>query len=86
MRIRLPELMEAKGLTAHALSVQSGGRISITTAYRLVANEGKLEKMSDILEALCDLLQVKPGELFERDAKPKPTAKPAKKAAKRGKA
>jgi DNA-binding Xre family transcriptional regulator len=78
MRIRLPELMEAKGLTAHALSVQSAGRISITTAYRLVANEGKLEKMSDILEALCDVLQVEPGDLFERDGA---KAKPVKKAA-----
>ncbi len=70
--------MEAKGLNAHALSVLSGGRISITTAYRLVANEGALAKMSETLEALCDVLQVEPSELFERDGA---KAKPVKKAA-----
>lgn len=79
MRIRLPELMEKRGLTRYALAKQSGGRISLSTAYRLVEMEGDLETFGNaILEALCDVLQVEPSELFERDGA---TAKPVKKAA-----
>ena len=85
MRIRLPELMQRRGLTAYAMSKQSAGRISLSTAYRLVEMEGSLETFgAEILEALCDVLQVEPGELLERDVMPK--AKPVRKVAKRGKA
>ncbi len=73
MRIRLPELMERAGLTAHGLSRASGGRISITSAYRLVENRGELKSL-EMIEALCDVLGVEPSELLERSpAKPKRT-------------
>ncbi|MDQ8158015.1 MAG: helix-turn-helix transcriptional regulator [Gemmatimonadota bacterium] len=68
MRLRLPELMHARGLTAYAIAKRSTGRISISTAYRLVEMEGRLETFgADILDALCDVLAVEPDALFERN-------------------
>lgn len=65
--MRLPELMAARGLTAYQLAKQSGGRISISTAYRLVEKEGRLETFgAEIMEALCDVLGVEPSQLLER--------------------
>ena len=71
MRLRLPELLAAQTppLTPHALAKNSDGRISPSTAFRIVRMEGRL-KMFDagLCEALCDMLGVTPGELFETDA------------------
>jgi len=70
MRIRLPELLEEHQLTAYEISKQSGGRISPSTLYRLNRKRGIVELFSaDLLEALCDVLHVEPGELLERDKK-----------------
>ena len=70
VRLRLPELMEKKGLTAYAVSRRSDGRISMSTAYRLARMKGHLHSFNnDMLEALCDVLGVEPGELLERDPK-----------------
>lgn len=67
MRLRLPELLRARGITAYALAARSGGRISESTAYRLIEMEGCLQTFgADILSALCDVLEVEPGESFER--------------------
>lgn len=76
MRFKLPELMEARGIpTAYALAKQSGGTIPITTANRLVVAKGRPKRIDmETLEALCDLLQCEPGELFERET-PKAKAK-----------
>lgn len=73
MRIRLPELLEDRGLTPYALSKQSNGRISMSNAYRLVRVKGRVQTFdADLLEALCDVLKLRPGDLFERDGeKPK---------------
>jgi hypothetical protein len=71
MRLRLPELLAAQDppLTAHALAKNSSGRISPSTAFRIVGMEGRL-KLFDarLCETLCDMLGVTPGELFETDA------------------
>jgi DNA-binding Xre family transcriptional regulator len=71
MRIRLPELMKGAGIeTAYALSKASEGRISMSTAHRLVRSSGAVRYFdADLLEALCDLFRVGPGELLERDKK-----------------
>lgn len=70
MRIRLPELLKAKGMTPHALAVASAGRISRSAAYRLHRSNGHARFFdSDLLDALCDVLQVEPSELLERDKK-----------------
>lgn len=73
LRLRIPELLESAGITAFALSKASGGRISASTAYRLVRLRGVLKSFeTNTLEALCDVLKVEPGDLFERaPAKPK---------------
>ncbi len=68
MRLRLPELLEERGLTPHAAAVQSGGRLSRATLYRLSRNRGRVKSFdADLLEALCDVLGVSPGELLERE-------------------
>jgi DNA-binding Xre family transcriptional regulator len=69
MRLRIPELLDARGLTPYFLSQKSKGRISLSTAYRLRRDKGRLQMFdADLLEALCELLQVEPGELFERSS------------------
>jgi DNA-binding Xre family transcriptional regulator len=70
MRIRLPELMAAHGMaTAYQLAKASNYRISITKAYRLVDSKGRPPRADfETLEALCDVFNVGPGELLERDA------------------
>jgi hypothetical protein len=67
VRLRIPELLEEHGLTPYHLSKRSGGRISLSTAYRLVRLHGRVRRFeADMLEVLCDVLGVKdPGKLFE---------------------
>jgi DNA-binding Xre family transcriptional regulator len=75
MRLRIPELLAARGMTPYALSKHSDGRVSLSTVYRLVDRRGRLQTYSsDLLDTLCDVLDVEPGELFERDG-PKRTPK-----------
>lgn len=70
MRLRLPELLEEAGISPYALAKQSGERISESTAYRLVRQKGEVQMFdASVLEALCDVLQVEPGDLFEREKK-----------------
>jgi DNA-binding Xre family transcriptional regulator len=70
MRLRVPELLQARGLTAYYLATRSEGRISITAAYRY-ARTGAFRCLSpEQLAALCEVLDVEPGELFERERKP----------------
>jgi hypothetical protein len=67
VRLRIPELLEEQGLTPYHLSKRSGGRISLSTAYRLVRLEGRVRRFeADLLEVLCEVLGLKdPGKLFE---------------------
>lgn len=66
MRLRIPELLAKRGLTAHALAKQSKGRISRAMAYRYVKQRGAFRCLSpEQLDALCEVLAVSPGELFE---------------------
>lgn len=70
VRVRIPELLHREGqeITPYALAKRSGDRISLSTVYRLVKRKGQLESFeSKLLEALCDVLNVEPGELLERD-------------------
>lgn len=67
MRLRLPEILEAQDMTAYALAQASGGRISMSLAYRVQREGGAFKCLSpEALEALCEVLEVTPGELFER--------------------
>jgi len=69
MRLRLPELMAARGIkTAYALSTRSRGALPISTAHRLVKADGHPDRIDlATLDVLCDVLDVPPTELFERD-------------------
>jgi len=71
MRLRLPELMKARQMrTAYALAKASDFAISITTAARLVDEENPPARVDlRTLEVLCDVFDVGPGELLERDKK-----------------
>jgi DNA-binding Xre family transcriptional regulator len=56
-------------MSAYALSKQSKGRISMSTAYRMARLSGRVKNFdAELLEALCDVLAVEPGELLERDS------------------
>lgn len=71
LRLLLPELLDARGWSWVRLAAESGGRISRSTAHRLVSQRDTL-KMFDaaVCEALCEMLDVTPGELFARPAVP----------------
>jgi DNA-binding Xre family transcriptional regulator len=70
MRLRLPELMDAKGWSAYQLSKATSGRVSMSTAYRLARMRGRIQTFdAEMLEALCDVFNVTPGELLERETK-----------------
>ena len=69
LRLRLPELLDEREMTPYALAKASGGRISMSTAYRLTRLKGRVETFDrSVLDALCDVLGVGPGELLERAA------------------
>ena len=57
--------MRERGMTAYRLAADSGGRISQRTAYRL-ADEEKAALYPEEIAALCDILGVEPGDLFDR--------------------
>jgi DNA-binding Xre family transcriptional regulator len=72
MRLRLPELLKARKppMTPYALAKASGGRISLSTIYRLTRQRGQVATFdAELLEALCDVLDCEPGELLEREPK-----------------
>lgn len=67
-RLRISELLETKGLTGYALHKASGGRISLSTAYRLAKGEERALR-TDMVDALCDVLECEPGDLYHRTTK-----------------
>lgn len=82
VRIRVPELFEEHNLTAYAIAQRSEGRISPSTLYRLARSRGAVRYLdADLLDALCDVLGVAPGELLERQAKHNPQQKSQQKRA-----
>ena len=67
LRLRLAEILEERGMTAYALVKAAGGRIDMSQAYRLVRCRGRVRYLdTKLLDALCDVLGVEPGELLER--------------------
>jgi HPt (histidine-containing phosphotransfer) domain-containing protein len=70
MRLLFPELLESSGLTAYQVAKRSNKRISRSWAYRAKKLKGKLGTFGAVeLEALCDVFDVEPGQLWERDKK-----------------
>lgn len=72
MRLRVPILLERKGLTAYQLAKRSRGRISLSAAYRFARPGGAFRCLSpETLDALCEVLDCEPGSLFEREPAPR---------------
>ena len=65
MRLRVSELLSKRDMSAYALAKASGGRLSLSAAARLARDEWKCLPR-EVLDALCDVLNVAPGELFQR--------------------
>lgn len=66
MRLLVGDLLKRKGLTAYALAKSSGGKISLSTASRLARGEWRCLG-AEVMDVLCDVLAVEPGELFQRE-------------------
>ena len=74
MRLRLPELLAEQkppldtpyGVAKAAKA--AGHNVSLTTIYRINRKGGRVANFDgDLLEALCDVFKVGPGELLERE-------------------
>jgi DNA-binding Xre family transcriptional regulator len=71
VRIRLPEVLDEHKppLTAYEVAKRSEGRIIPSTLYRVMRQEGRVRLFDgDLLEALCDVLNIEPGDLLERES------------------
>lgn len=67
MRLRVPELLAEREMTPYALHKASGGRISLSAAYRLASGEFRAVSAA-VLDALCDVFGIDdPGPLFLRE-------------------
>ena len=67
MRLRLPELLDEKGVTAYELAKRSNGRILQATLYRLVKQRGEVRLIdANLLEAIMEILDVDFDEVLER--------------------
>ncbi len=67
MRLRVPELLAERGMSAYQLSKDSDGVISMAAAYRLASGDSQRVSL-EVLEALCKVFKIKdPGPLFAKD-------------------
>lgn len=67
--LRIPEMLGER--TPYSVARDSGGRIGMTTLYRLVRQRGEVRYFdAELMEALCDVLGCKPGELLARGHRP----------------
>lgn len=64
LRLRLRQLLEARGLSAYGLAKFTG--LSLNTIYRLTRPSGRFHLIrADTIERLCGALRVTPRELFD---------------------
>ena len=64
LRLRVAEVMHARGLTAFALSKGSG--LAYATAYRISRTSAGFGRLDvNTLNRLCEYFNVQPGELIE---------------------
>jgi DNA-binding Xre family transcriptional regulator len=69
MRLRFPELLDERDITPYGLHKQSEGRISLSTAYRITRQRGRVKMFdAELLETLCDVLDADVAELLERES------------------
>ncbi len=69
MRWKLPEILDERGLTAYRLSAmmrERGYPMTIRGAYRLADPDHDIRRLDlATLNAVCEVLDLKPGELLE---------------------
>ncbi|HEV2749045.1 MAG TPA: helix-turn-helix transcriptional regulator [Gemmatimonadales bacterium] len=64
LRLRVRQLLEARGLSPYALAKFTG--LSLNSIYRLTRASGRFRLIrADTIERLCAALRVSPSELFE---------------------
>ena len=64
LRLRVRQLLEARGLSPYALAKFTG--LSLNSIYRLTKATGRFRLIrADTIERLCAALRVAPSELFE---------------------
>jgi hypothetical protein len=69
MRLRLRELLDERGMSAYALVKLSDGRVDMTTAYRILQQDGRLRFFSAaLLDTLLAVLGVTIAELLEPES------------------
>jgi len=79
IRLRFPELLEERGVTGYALSVATGGKISMSTVYRWVRARGRIQTIdTSLLEALCDALDAGPADVLELEGKRRRQRRPTR--------
>ncbi len=80
LRLKIPELLTKRGLTAWGLHKAAPDAITATMAYRLVRQQGYLETFPrKTLEALAVVLNCPPGDLLTFDTPPVALNKATKK-------
>jgi len=67
-RFRLAELLEAAGMTQTELHLRS--RLAYSTINAIVHNKARQISL-DTLDAIAEVLDCEPGDLFVRDSKPR---------------
>src|SRR5712664_871556 len=64
LRLRLRQLLEARGMSAYGLAKFTG--LSLNTIYRLTRPNGRFTLIrADTIERLCGALRATPSELFD---------------------
>lgn len=64
VRLRVAELMKARGISAYALG--KGAGLTYPTAYRLSRRSGEFGRLeAETLNRLCEFFNVQPGNLLE---------------------
>ena len=67
-RLRIRELLKERSLTPYRLAKMSKGRISESTAYRIVRLNGALLSFdADLVDSLLETLDIEPADLFVRE-------------------
>jgi DNA-binding Xre family transcriptional regulator len=64
VRLRVAELLKARGETAYTLA--KGAGLTLPRAYRLARRGGRFQRIeAEALDALCRYFGVQPGEVLE---------------------
>jgi DNA-binding Xre family transcriptional regulator len=67
IRLRVPELLRARRMTAYALAKAVDGTVSRSMVYRIAASGGEFRCLSpEQIDGLCRAFRCEPKDLFKR--------------------